>query len=288
MAVLSENIATFHGYFTDLQTRDLAPSTVAKYTQCLKSYQEWLGDREPTPETASFFLAHLRQEPYASASIRAYYHALKPFLKYLGYADFSLKFRKEYRLPTYHSKVEVDALLTVIEGHGDRRAKLKARDYLIVLMLAHTGMRRGELIRLTVRRINFHNNSILIVQGKGRKDRVIPISKTLRQPLREYITANRLTAKDRLFKLSSHHIYYIITDYANLAGLHDFHPHSLRHYFATRLLELGASLKAIQELLGHSSIETTAIYLNLIPKHLEGTIQLLDKNFAGREQDEAV
>jgi len=288
MAVLSENIATFHGYFTDLQTRDLSPSTVAKYTQCLKSYQEWLGDREPTPDTASLFLAHLRQEPLALASIKLYYHALKPFLKYLGYADFSLKFRKEYRLPSYHSKSEVNALLETIQGRCDNWEKLKTRDYLMILMLAHTGMRRGELSRLTVRHVNFHANSILVVQGKGGKDRVIPISETLRQPLQDYIKSNRLKPKNRLFELSKHRIYSIVTHYARIADIYDFHPHSLRHYFATRLLELGASLKAIQELLGHSSIETTAIYLDLIPKHLESAIQLLDKNFAGREQDEAV
>jgi len=285
MAAVSQNIAAFHGYFADLQTRDLAPSTIAIYRQCLKTYQAWLieasADPEPTPDTASLFLAHLRQETYAPASVKLHYHALKPFLKYLGYADFSLKFRQEHRLPTYHSKAEIDALLGSIRGRSDNWAKLETRDYLIILMLAHTGMRRGELSRLAVRRVNFHNNTILVFQGKGRKDRVIPISETLRKPLQDYIASSRLTSRDRLFGLSERRIYQIVTHYARLAGLYDFHPHSLRHYFATRLLELGASLKAIQELLGHASIETTSLYLDLVPKHLEGTIQLLDEKSSG-------
>jgi len=289
MSAVSQNIAAFHGYFADLQTRDLAPTTIAIYHQCLKTYQTWLtevsADCEATPNSASLFLAHLRQETYAPASVKLHYHALRPFLKYLGYPDFNVKFRQEHRLPTYHSKAEIDALLGSIQGRSDNWAKLESRDYLIILMLTHTGMRRGELSRLTLRHVNFHSNSILVSQGKGRRDRMIPISGTVRGPLQDYIDSKQLTPKDRLFEVSDRRIYQIVVHYAGLAGLSDFHPHSLRHYFATRLLERGGSLKAIQELLGHASIETTAVYLDLVPKHLEGTIQLLDENSSeGKEK----
>lgn len=73
------------------------------------------------------------------------------------------------------------------------------------------------------------------------------------------------------------HLHRIVVRYAKAVGIEHFSPHNLRHFFATILLELGAPLKAIQELMAHASIETTAIYLDLIPHHLQTTIALLNQ-----------
>ena len=111
------------------------------------------------------------------------------------------------------------------------------------------------------------------VIGKGDKERVIPIAETIFEPLRQY--TKNMQSSDRVFPISSPRLGDIITRYARQAGLNDVHPHSLRHFFATQLVESGANLKQIQELLGHESIATTSLYLDVIPKHLSDAVDKL-------------
>jgi len=89
----------------------------------------------------------------------------------------------------------------------------------------------------------------------------------------------------RLFPIHRKRLDTLVKHYALKAGINDVTPHTLRHYFATSLLECGANLRAIQELLGHADISTTAIYLDIIPKHLQNTIALLDKREEGKEKE---
>jgi len=267
----AEATAAIQQYLEGLSLSDLQSTTTQKYHRCLSSYRDWLAGRQISQQTAREFLNHLRQQGFQTATVRCYYHALKPFLASLD-IPLQLKFRKQHRLPTYHSPDQLRAILSAIENRQDHWHKLKERDRLIVLILAYTGIRRAELLSLRLRDINFHSK-MLTVRGKGGKERAIPIADILYPPLCKY-TRNMQTG-DYLFPIQPRRLWSIIVKYATEAGIDDFHPHSFRHYFATQLVEKNTRLDDIQRLLGHADISTTAIYLDVIPKHLTNAVSHL-------------
>lgn len=271
--IQAETAATLQTYLNQLEIGDLHSTTVARYRQCLKAYQEWLGGEHISADSAKQFLNHLRQQGFQAATVRIYYYSLKPFLSHLG-IPLRVKLKKERRLPTYHGPDQVRAILEAIQSREDRWSKLKERDTLIVLILAHTGIRRAELLSLHLRDINFHNHMIR-VRGKGDRERVIPIADALYAPLRNY--TQDMKPGDHLFPLRPKRVWEIVTRYAKLAGVEDFHPQSFRHYVATQLIERGVSIHKVQELLGHADIGTTAVYLNVVPKHLANTVERLPR-----------
>jgi len=274
IAALAQNTATLKQYLIELSlNQDLAPISRAKYTQCLRDLITWLDERPPSALAAKMFLAELRDRGYKPRSVQLYYHAIKPFLEFLG-IPFKLKFKKIRQLPPYHSPEDLNSILRVIDNRSDTWSKLGQRDRLILLALAFTGLRASELLNL--RPCDLTTDYLLVRHGKGDKDRTIPLAETIRKPLSDYIKHNATNPADRLFPIKRKRLHTIVTQYARAAGINDITPHTLRHYFATRLAELGAPLRAIQELLGHADISTTAIYLDLIPKHLQGSIALLD------------
>jgi len=267
----AETTAEITTYIHQLQLEDLHPATVAKYHQCLKTFQDWLGGQPIAAYTAKQFLAYLRQQGYAPNSVELYYHALKPFLESLG-IPFKVKFKKRRKLPAYHGPHEVTKLLQVINQRQDTWKKLGERDKVMVLVMAYTGIRRAELLALTARDVNFSSRAIR-VSGKGDRDRVIPIAPPLYQPLFTY--TRNLKPGQRLFPIQPKRLWTIVTGYARKAGINDFHPHSFRHFCATQLVEAGVSLKAIQQILGHADITTTAVYIDLVPKHLQDAVDKL-------------
>lgn len=131
----------------------------------------------------------------------------------------------------------------------------------------------GEVLGLRVGDLDFRRRTIRAV-GKGEKQRVIPMSQRLFLPLWDMCQGKRVS--DRLFHVSPRRLYEAVAKLAKAVGLEGFHPHSLRHSFATRLLEKGANVREVQELLGHSSLETTAVYLTVSNAHLRRAIDLLE------------
>ena len=106
---------------------------------------------------------------------------------------------------------------------------------------------------------------------------MIPLSEKLITPLHSQCAGKK--ASDLVFAgLNARSVYRVITKLSKACGLEGIHPHTLRHYFATRLVELGVNIRVIQELLGHADLSTTSIYLDVSPKHLQGAIDALDNN----------
>ena len=136
-----------------------------------------------------------------------------------------------------------------------------------------TGMRRSELANLLVGHISFDANRLVVVAGKGSKDRTIPIAKALKLDLQKLCSGK--AADERVFGLNSQSLGLKVKDWARKADV-PLHTHSFRHYFATKLLDKGANLRVVQELLGHSSLNTTQIYLSVTVNHLEDAIGLLE------------
>jgi site-specific recombinase XerD len=270
-------------YFNQLQANKIQLSTISKYRQCLKTFQEWLGDRIVSEQAAKEFLGLLRQQGFKESTISIYYHALKPFLEYIGIL-LRVKCSRVQNPPAYYSADNVRAILKVINQRQDRWSKLTGRDRTIILTFAYTGIRRAELLSLRVKDINFQNHEIR-VKGKGSKERVIPLADVLYYELQNY--TKNLEVGDYLFPLSPHRLWRIVKNYAEKAGVPDWHPHCFRHYFATQVVQSGESLQVAKELCGHADISTTEIYLHVTAQHLSNAVSklpnLMEQQFDGME-----
>jgi len=260
-------------YLQQLQVHDITPATLAERLRQLKRFHQWLEDREPTAQLGQLFLAELRGKGYVSNTLLSYYHALKPYYTYLE-IPFKVRIKRARRLPRYHSREDIARILDVIGQRRDCWSKLKERDRLIFRTLALSGLRRSELLNLKARDVK--EGYLFVYRGKEDKDRLAPIPTKLSLEILGYIRDHGLQASDRLFPIGRGWLDAMVKGYAHKAGIDDLTPHGLRHYFATRLLELGTDLRTLQELLAHSDISTTAIYLDVLPRHLRRAVDLLE------------
>jgi integrase/recombinase XerD len=173
------------------------------------------------------------------------------------------------RLPTVLSQDEVGRLIDSANN---------LRDYTMLMTLYATGMRRAEVIRLKVEDIESSRMIVHIRQGKGRRDRDVPLTPKLLQTLREYW--RWMKPKTYLFPgmvdgwradkpLTSKCVWSAVQDAAKRAGIKKrVSPHTLRHSWATHLLENGADLPTIQMLMGHADLRATSVYLHVSQRHL--------------------
>ncbi len=181
--------------------------------------------------------------------------------------------RMEQRLPTILSPEEVAKILTV-------PPHLKTRALLMTIYAA--GLRRSEAAHLQVNDIDSARMTITVRQGKGQKDRLVMLSPVLLQTLRQYWRHNK--PKQWLFPgenpdqpISDNDVFAVFQNAVRRAGItKKVSPHSLRHSFATHLLESGTDLRTIQILLGHRSLKTTARYLHVSQHHVRATASPLD------------
>jgi len=211
-------------------------------------------------------LEELQRRNYSPSTFRGYILAVKQFADYFDESPDKLGTEEVTRL------IEAASNLT----------------YRTILMLLYgTGMRRAEVPLLKVDDIDSERMIIHIRQGKGRRDRDVPMSPKLLEVLREYYRQNK--PKIYLFTSSAGHfgvdnpisdktVWHACRGAAKRAGLSKvIGPHTLRHTFATHLLEAGADLRTIQVLLGHACLRYTVIYLHLSQRHLRAVINPLEQ-----------
>lgn len=214
-------------------------------------------------------------QPRSTARLLAGLRAFYKYLKMERYTDTDPTAMIESptlgrHLPDVLTIEEIDAMIDAIDPAKDE----SVRNHAIIETLYGSGLRVSELIGLSLSRISL-DDEVMIVEGKGSKQRMVPMSPEcvamIRQylPQRERLNISRDDA-DILFlnrrgrRMSRVMVFYIIRDLAAMAGIKKkVSPHTLRHSFATHLLEGGANLRAIQEMLGHESITTTEIYMHL-------------------------
>ena len=270
--------------------RGLSNNTVASYRQDLNEYFNFLEtDHQKTWEVEALevdaFLAHLRDQGKATSSISRMLSSLRKFYQWLLRQDIIERDplvkidspKKEKRLPLALSESEIDSLLSQPNDEKD----LGLRDRAILETLYATGMRVSELINLKMS--DLHQEIKLVkVLGKGSKERLVPISDVALswidkydKQVREKMIMKNGVFSDIIFlnargnKLTRQAVWQLIKKYCQKAGItKNVTPHTLRHTFATHLLENGADLRVVQELLGHSDITTTQIYTNLTQKHI--------------------
>jgi site-specific recombinase XerD len=123
----------------------------------------------------------------------------------------------------------------------------------------------------------------MVRNGKGGKDRLIPLAQSIAQRLHDFI--GDMKPGEKVFKLKAPCISNKIRQFAKKAGLDDFHTHTMRHKFATDLLEKGANIKVVQELLGHENLTTTQVYLSVTDQGLRQAVKLLDDRHNNKAKD---
>jgi site-specific recombinase XerD len=200
--------------------------------------------------------------------------------------------KRPIRLPEVLSREEVERLI-------ESAANPLHRIWLLILY--GTGLRREELLQLKIEDIDSDRMLIRIRQGKGKKDRNVMLSPMLLQELRDYWRSLNPKPKTYLFPskgphhnddapMTSKSVWDAVQQAARRAGLDKrVHPHTLRHCFATHLLEAGADLRTIQVLLGHADLKTTSRYLHVSERHLKATASPLDSlTLAAPSQPKAV
>ncbi len=264
----------------ELQRRNYSPSTVRAYLYAVEEFARYFGkspDKLNQEQLRQYQLHLLHDRKLTIGTIVGRIAALRFFFVRVlrrPYRQIDLIYPKRpERLPTVLSQEEVAQLLDSANN---------LLDYAMLMTLYATGMRRAELIRLKIEDIDSQRMIIHIRQGKGNRDRDVPLTPKLLKTLREYW--RWMKPKTYLFPGMVHNwradkpitpkcVWLAVQDAAKRAGIKKrVSPHTLRHSWATHLLENGADLRAIQMLLGHVDLETTAVYLHLSRRHLQAVV----------------
>lgn len=263
--------------------KNLSDNTIASYKNDITTFISYLKDdniadpSEINQQHLSSFFKSLKE--MAGSTVARYYSSLKGFFNYL----FKSRYIKENpvekipppklskKLPQVLSVNEVEAILS----KPDEENTLGLRDKSILEVFYACGIRISELINIKVSDL-FFEDEIVRVFGKGSKERLVPIGSSAVKSVKNYLTKSRpliskkaksenyLFLNSRGTKLSRMGVWKIVNKYVKEAGIEkEVHPHTFRHTFATHLLEGGADLRAVQEMLGHADISTTQIYTHI-------------------------
>jgi integrase/recombinase XerD len=273
--------------------RGLSEAYQLSVRQTLDTLARWLAKRHKplrdvgTDELAAF-LSDRKKGGLNAASLRITTVHLKVFFRWLAQtgklemdpAEPLLAPRPDQTLPETLHATEVAKLLDSI----DPTAPLGRRDWAILELFYASGLRLSELCKLRLEMIDF-DGGFLRITGKGNKTRVVRVGTKAREALADYLanerpalvtkkTSSHLFLSIRGTSLSPDRVRQIVKERAKLAGIdQNIYPHLLRHSFATHLLEGGADLRVIQELLGHADISTTQIYTHVDRQRLKSIHQ---------------
>ncbi len=225
------------------------------------------------------YLGYLRNYGYSETTIGRKVASLKSFFKFLS-ARKIIKSnpvallsspKKPDRLPDFLTVEEVEKILNIPSGKNWQ----SLRDKAILELLYSTGIRVGELTSLKIGDIDFFQE-LIKVKGKGKKERIVPIGSYALKALIEYIEKRPNKKEKNVFlnkygkPLTERSVERIIDKYSKKAGIgKKITPHTFRHTFATHMLDRGADLRTVQELLGHERITTTQIYTHLTVEKLK-------------------
>ena len=263
--------------------KGLSKNTVSSYKNDISSFSSWC-DKEHldrlkiTDLNLNNYISNLFSTGLKSSSINRKISSIKHFYLFLlkkkviknSPADEITTPKQEKYLPTSMSEDEVESLL----GSPKSSIKIERRDKAMIEILYATGMRISELVNLKLTDIDF-NRSILKVFGKGSKERLVPYGEKAAEALRIYLEdRKKLDSKDvflsnRGTRITRGAFWQRIKIYIKRENLKSsISPHTLRHAFATHLLNRGADLRSVQILLGHSDLSTTQIYTHIAKKRL--------------------
>ncbi len=268
-------------------SQGMSDNTISNYARDLNKYRDYLKEKEIEDtnnirEDDIFSVIDLLNKKYAQATVSRIKTSIRNFHRFL---DFKYDFKDpslnitvskgEKRLPIYATKSEIDRLMSVF----DDEISQDLLDHTILETIYGLGLRVSECCNLKTNQINLTDGFVKIL-GKGNKERVIPIPDTTRRLMQQYASNLRglwlKKSTNRFFinhlgkPIYSEYVEKMLRNTNIKAGIKKhLTPHKLRHSYATHLLEGGADLRVIQELLGHSDISTTEIYTHVESERLK-------------------
>lgn len=270
-------ISEFIGYL--FSEKGLSRATISAYQRDIESFIAFCGSIERiNKEHFLDYLHHLQELGYASSSVARFVFALRVFVRFLSREkkiEPTLLLHLEspqvwQKIPEVLTYCEMEKFLQAPDDQSFEGLRARA----ILEVLYSSGLRVSELCSLN---INAIDDTFLKVVGKGNKERVVPIGKRALEAVDKYLIHCRDCYENReaLFvtkqgkRMDRHTVWRIVKHYGRVAGItKTISPHTFRHSFATHLLEGGADLRIIQELLGHASISSTEHYMHLSQKQL--------------------
>src|SRR6266851_1905429 len=293
MGLIMENSRTTVGKATDkflrsLRERNVSPHTIKAYSGDLANFSAYIGSRkwrEIDHVTIRGFLSHLYEKGLGKTSVARSLAAVRSLYRWLAQEGVveqnptalvsTPKLAKKLpRVPT------MEEMNSVLDGAMPEIASFPERDRLMLELLYGCGIRNSELVGINLDDVRLSSEAVLI-RGKGKKERYVPFGDAVKSALAAYLSVRQMTLSEsrkntpallinqRGGRLTTRSVGRIIKKIAVAKGLSpDVHPHTLRHAFGTHMLEEGADLRAIQEMLGHERLSTTQRYTQLTMKHL--------------------
>ncbi len=282
-------------FLQSLRERNASPNTILAYGKDLAEFVAYIGPIERPDHLDHVrirgFLSHLLERGLGKTSVARHLAAVRSLYKWLARegkvkqnpASLVSTPKLPKKLPRVPTIEEVN---NVLDGQLPETAAFVERDKMILELLYGCGLRNSELVGINLDDIHWSNETIL-VRGKGRKERMVPLGDAAAEAIRGYLPKRKelLSARKKATsallinlrgqRLTTRSVGRIVKHIAISKGLSpDVHPHTLRHAFGTHLLEEGADLRAIQEMLGHERLSTTQRYTQLSMKHV---VEVYDK-----------
>jgi integrase/recombinase XerC len=289
-------------FLDELRGRNFSLHTIAAYRRDLSQFERFLRDlaRDEDPRLRHFeprsvrrFVASLTASKFARRSVQRKLAAVKSFAKYLVTRHALLANptsglsapRAEKKLPSFLSRKEIDHLFAGREGEEAR----ELRDRAILELLYSTGIRLSELVSLRKEHVDLAGGLVRVL-GKGAKERIVPVGRPALDAVRRYLSARTDVEKTTRAEARGRHAQASAALFTNARGgalsgrsvqrivaarlgqvseARHLSPHVLRHTFATHMLNAGADLRAVQELLGHASLSSTQIYTHVTTDRLK-------------------
>jgi integrase/recombinase XerD len=266
--------------------RGLAPNSIAAYRRALTKFACFLKDKplsEVDPETISQFEISLREAKLSVASINRVDSTLRSFFKHLqqeyGYADPTLEISPKKSARRLPKALTIAQIVSMIDAALREGQPITSRDQAMLELLYSSGARVSELIGINLNDLStIETNDGLIttlkLRGKGSKERIVPLGSFASKAIENYMvrvrpdlaaksskTTSALFLNSRGSRISRQSAWQMVLDAAVAAGVTEHvSPHVFRHSYATHLLDGGADIRVVQELLGHASVTTTQIY----------------------------
>ena len=272
--------------------RGHSKATIRRYRQVINRFSaltQVSKVEDVTSDTVrEFFLCGRTKYAWKSATFILYHISLKVFFRWcIGQKcieknpvdDIEVP-KLEKHLPSRLTKQEASKLLEATYNYPYDYKYLRARNHAVFSMFMFAGLRKAELLKLKYTSVDLENMSIFVSQGKGNKDRIVPISLTLAQSLKRYLEERRRLNKtcpeffaslNRNLGFTDTGLKRLVIKMRKASGIR-FTIHELRHTFATLMLEGGCDIYSLSRMMGHSDIKTTTIYLSASTEHLRSQI----------------
>ena len=278
-------IQSISEYLTYLEVeRGLSQNTVLAYENDILGFFDYFKNIEDPNEIKrihfSEYTVYLAQNGLLSSSVTRKIASIKGFFRFLA-ANKEIKSNPSLSVSSPKIPKKLPKVISYEEIERLLKNRLTTKEKAVFELLYATGLRVSELVNLTVKNVDFKSN-LIKTTGKGSKDRIVPMGKKAKEALNRYMKERNLLLKAKLGsgaeldyvflnekseKISRQWVYNFIKKQGETINK-TISPHTIRHSFATHLLENGADLRAVQELLGHRSVVTTQLYTHISKKRL--------------------